>query len=308
MKFKTMMNSIGFFFKKNSPIILLVSGVGASLGSVITACVATRKLDKEQPIKEANEKLTIIENRVKNKEMTEQQAKKEKFGVFTKTGWKFVKLYSVPAVLFGLSTTCLVSGNKIMAARNAALSAGFSALQSSYIAYRDKVAEKIGKENEQDIYKEIIKKKNDNETFDGLKESRKSHNYDFFFDESCEQWEPDGRLNLDYLNTKENYLNRILQVKGYITMYDILFGSHGFSLNPAMFSDEVIMASHFFGWLRDGNNKQDHYVSLGLYDRDGENTVGAINMQKYGEKNFFVRFNNPYYIYDRIPKLMKENR
>lgn len=307
MNFKTMMNSIGFFFKKNSPVILLVSGIAASAGSVITACVATRKLDKEQPIKAANEKLTLIENRVKNNEMTEQQAKKEKFGVFTKTGWKFVKLYSIPVVLFGISTTCLVSGNKIMATRNAALSAGFSALQSSYMAYRDKVAEKIGKEGEQDIYKETINKKND-ETFDSLKESKKSHNYDFFFDSSCEQWEPDGRLNLDYLNTKENYLNRILQVKGYITMYDILFGSHGFALNPALFSDEVIMASHFFGWTRDGDSKQDHYVSLGLYDKDGENTIGAINMQKYGEKNFFVRFNNPYYIYDRIPKLMKENR
>ena len=86
-----MMNSIGFFLKKNSPVILLVSGIAASAGSVITACVATRKLDKEQPIKAANEKLTLIENRVKNNEITEQQAKKEKFGVFTKTGRKFVK-------------------------------------------------------------------------------------------------------------------------------------------------------------------------------------------------------------------------
>lgn len=302
-----MINSIGFFVKKNSPTILLITGIAASAGSVITACVATRKLDKEQPIKKANEKLTVIENRIKNNEMTEQQAKKEKLGVFTKTGWRLVKLYSIPVALFGISTTCLVSGNKIMATRNAALSAGFSALQSSYMAYRDKVAEKLGKENENDIYKETIKKKN-NETPDGSIDSRKSYNFDFFFDESCDRWEPDGRLNLNFLNTMENFLNRIIQIKGYITAYDILFGPHGFDLNPAMFSDEIIMASHFFGWTRDGSSKQDHYISLGLYDKDGESTIGAINMQKYGEKNFLVKFNNPYYIYDKIPKLMKENR
>lgn len=308
MNFKTMLNSVGFFIKKNAPEILLTVGLLTAASSVVTACVATKRLTDRKIIGEANKRLDEIQGRLERKEVTVEQAKKEKVGVFTKTGWKLVKLYSFPIALFGVSSACLIGGNKVMASRNAALSAGFSALQSSYLAYRENVAKKLGKDVENEIYQDSVVKKADEDGLDTPKKD-KSYSFDFIFDESCEQWEPDGRLNLNYLNTEENHFNRILQIKGYVTMYDILFGSHGFNLNPGQFSDEVISASHFFGWTRDGNRPgTDNYVSFGLYDKAGENTAGAINLQKYGEKNFFVQFNRPYYIYDRIPKLMKENR
>lgn len=306
MNFKSLVNASKFFIKKNSPVILLTTGIIASGASVVTACIATSKLQKNNPIKDANIKLDAINTKVETKEITTDQAKKERFGVFTKTGWKLIKLYSAPVALFGLSTACLIGGNKIMSSRNAALSAGISALQSSYCAYRQKVAEKLGKSDEEQIYKESIENPNKKYISNGITKNV-SRDYDFFFDPACSQWEPDGRLNLNYLNTLENFFNRQLDLNGYVTMYDILFGSKGFRLNPGMFTDEVISSSRFFGWLRDNNTPdRDSFISFGIYDKSGDNSVGAINMQRYGEKNFFVRFNSPYYIYDKIPKIMKE--
>lgn len=309
MDFKSLINVTKFFIKKNSPVILLTTGIIAAGGSVVTACIATSKLQKNNPIKDANIKLDAITSKVKANEITTNQAKKERFGVFTKTGWKLVKLYSAPVALFGLSAACLVGGNKIMSSRNAALSAGISALQSSYCAYRQKVAEKLGKSDEEQIYKESIESPDKKYISANGLAKHASRSFDFMFDSACDQWEDDGVLNLAYLNTLENYFNRQLDINGYVTVYDVLFSSKGFHLNPGLFSDEVISSSRFFGWTRDNNIPNlDNFISFGIYDKSGDNSAGAINMQKYGEKNFFVRFNTPYYIYNKIPKLMKENR
>lgn len=312
---KTLVSKAGFFVKKNAPTILLLVGIGTSAGAIVTASNSSRKLD--ETIKPANTKLEEIKTKVEKKEIDEKQAKKERVKVYTKTGWSLVKLYSLPVALYGTSVACFVGGNKILSNRVAGLTAGYSLLQNSFNDYRSRVAKSYGSDVEKRLYNGETREEVETKDADGKTGKAElwrpskldgsiRDGFSFIFDESMSDWEDNAQINLAYLDSKENYINRRLECQGYITVHEILFDI--FHVNPSEFSDEAIKASYQFGWLRNPKKEgHDNYVNIGLYDGD-QRSEAAIDMQRGYEKNFYVHFNNPYYIYDEIPSLMKKIR
>ena len=292
---KKILGSTKYFFKKNAPTILLVGGVVTSIGAIVTASIASTKLEKT--IKPSNEELDQIKNDEENKKISQKDAKKKRIGCYTKTGWKIIKLYSVPAIFYASSLGCFIGGHNVLSHRNAALVTSYAALQASYSQYKNKVEKYLKNEDSEEVTKD--EKENQKKELVNYTKLPGSA-FDFTFNRTVDGWDEDGRIGEAYLESKQTYFNRKLRCQGYITVYEVL---KDMGVDPNVFTDEVLNASRCFGWISDdtkvGEN-EDTYVSLGLENPDGEPTIGKINMTKYGEKNFKVHFNNPYYIYPRI--------
>lgn len=293
--FQKIFGNTKYFVKKNAPTLLLIGGIVGSVGAVVGASIASTKLDKT--IKPANEELEKIKKDSEENRISLEDAKKKRILCFTRTGWKVIKLYSIPAIFYISSIGCFIGGHNVLSHRNAALATSYAALQASYAQYKDKVEKYLETEEHPEI-SDLDKDKEKKELINYSKINGSS--FDFTFNRSVDGWDEDGRIGEAYLESKQTYFNRKLNCQGYITVYEIL---KDMGIDPNVFTDDILNASRCFGWLSDDTKVGEHedtYVSLGLESPDGEATIGKINMTKYGEKNFKVRFNSPYYIYPRI--------
>lgn len=147
--------------KAHSPEILLIAGIAGAVGTVILACVGTRKLDavledSKQRIDEAKE--TAVEN---EDEQTTSGSQKALVLAYAQTSLDFAKIYGPAVVLGGLSIYCLLSSHRIMKDRNESLAAAYTTVYTAFKQYQNRVAEKIGAEAEKEIRYAVEKKKVD---------------------------------------------------------------------------------------------------------------------------------------------------
>ena len=142
----------------NSPLILTAVGVA---GTVTTAYLAAKasfrgaevlleyETDRERRAILASEKAGSPDPVI-----LVPLTKREKFDLL----WK---LY-IPAVSTGVVTcSSIVFANRITTKRAAALATAYSLSERAYAEYRDKVVEKLGKEDEAEIRKEVARKRID---------------------------------------------------------------------------------------------------------------------------------------------------
>ena len=145
--------------KAHSPEILLIAGIAGAVGTVILACVGTRKLDavledSKQRIDEAKE--TVVEN---EDEQATSNNQKALVLAYAQTSLDFAKIYGPAIVLGGLSIYCLLSSHRIMKDRNESLAAAYTTVYTAFKQYQNRVAEKIGAEAEKEIRYAVEKKK-----------------------------------------------------------------------------------------------------------------------------------------------------
>ena len=189
--------------KAHSPEILLIAGIAGAVGTVILACVGTRKLDavledSKQRIDEAKE--TAVEN---EDEQTTSGSQK------------------------GL----VLAYAQIMKDRNESLAAAYTTVYTAFKQYQDRVAEKIGAEAEKEIRYAVEKKKVDEtETDENGKQKKLKKSIDIatmpsgyakFFDECSREWVKDPELNLMFLRGKQAMLNNKLQACGFVFLNEV---------------------------------------------------------------------------------------
>ena len=286
-----------FWFKKNSPELLVGTGLILSAASTILAIFETRKLEKiVTPDKKKIEKL---KEEMKNQDPNvpaEIDYKKELGTVRRKLAFNVCKLYAPSFIAFVLSTACVLSSHKIMKGRNLALAAAYATLESGYKAYRERVAERFGKEVENEIYRGITKEKrvvvdeNGNEIEKEIEVENLHSEWGVLFEESNDNWVHNSILNLEWLEMQERLANMKLKAQGYLFLKDVY---KMLGLDENSIDNRKLQGSHVVGWLYDPDDPtRDSYVSFGLKDRTtGEYTNRALNMKLYGECNVFVDFN-----------------
>lgn len=222
------------FIKCKSPQILLVAGIGAVVGGVITACKATRKVDTIK--KETEEFIDICETSV-GKECedgsvyTEEDKtvdiKNEKF----LTVMRSVRAYVVPTLLVAGGIVSIIFSHKIMKDRLDGMMAAYTMLTNAYACYRRRVAEKYGADAEFDIYhgkgvgtdlddglgnRIIIDKECANDP------TITASPYTFIFDARNPYWSNSNALNAAFLIRTRNMLNQRLWTKGSLYLDDVL--------------------------------------------------------------------------------------
>jgi hypothetical protein len=264
-------NKAGFQLKKHSPEIFIVAGVIGTVVSAVMACKATTKV--KEILDKTKSDLDTIHDCAENGSMTEkyseEDAKKDTAIVYLQTGVKLAKLYG-PAVAIGaVSISATVASHVILKSRNVSLAAAYLAIDKTLKEYRERVAERFGKEIEHELRYNIKAKKIEETILDENGKEKKVKkdinvvgidgysDYARFFDASSREWEKNPESNLFFLRTQERFANERLKAVGHLYLnevYDILD-------IPRSKAGQIV------GWVYDPKNPTgDNRVDFGIYE------------------------------------------
>jgi hypothetical protein len=265
--------------QKNAPGILMVAGIVGSIASTVLACRATLKLEKT--LDEIQKDVDQVEHKENAHEFDHDKAMMR---VYIHGTYKIVKLYA-PAMIIGVASIgCLTKSRGIQNNRYAALSAGYSALQASYDAYRERVRNELGEEKELEFYHAIeveqIGRGGKLEKFKRADPNRWSP-YAKMFDESNVNWKKTGEANRLFIQAQQNYCNHLLHSRGHVFLneaYDLLD-------IPRTPQGQIV------GWVRDNG---DNFVDFGIYEAGNANFVNGY------EVSIILDFNVDGQVYDLI--------
>lgn len=264
-------NRAGLKLKKHSPEIMVTAGVIGVVASAIMACKATTKASSiVDEMKEEMDEIREAVDMVDEETYSKEDLKRDTAIVYLQTGVKFAKLYGASIALGTLSITSILVGHNILRKRNLALAAAYTAIDTSFKAYRGRVVERFGKELDKElrynikakeVEETVVDKKTGEEkvvkkTID-VADPNEYSDYARFFDDGCNGWSKDPEFNLMFLKQQQSYANDLLKSRGHLFLnevYDLL-------------GIQRTKAGNIVGWIYDEKNPVgDNFVDFGIYD------------------------------------------
>ena len=279
-KLSRSIHKVGFKFKKHSPEILTGAGIVCVVASTVMACKATTKLSAilDETKEQTDQIHGYVENNGYSEKYTENDEKKDLAIVYTKSCVNVAKLYG-PSILIGvLGVTSILAGNNVLRKRNVALTAAYTAVDSSFKKYRERVVERFGeavdrelKNNARKEEVEVVETDENGETKTVKKTAYVVNPSDIseyarFFEEYTlddkgnriknTYWVSDNEYNLFFLKKAESFANDKLRINGYLFLNEVY----------EMLGIPKTKAGQVVGWVYDEKNPVgDNYVDFGLY-------------------------------------------
>ena len=283
-------NRAGLKLKKYSPEILVAAGIVGTVAGAVMACKATTKISGI--LEDTKEQLDTIHKVAEDGEMdtnegvvsyTEEDAKKDTTIVYTHTAVKFAKLYGPSIAVGTLSIASILAGHNILRKRSIALAAAYTAVETSFKEYRNRVVERFGAELDRELKYNLKSKEIEETTIDENGKEKKVKKtvtvadgdilsrysaYAKFFDESCLGWEKDPEYNLMFLRRQQDYANERLKSRGHLFLNEVY----------EMLGINRTKAGAVVGWVYDEKNPiGDNHVDFGIYDVYNEATRSFVN-------------------------------
>lgn len=294
----------GLVVKKYSPEILLGVGVVAIVGGTVLACRAT--LEVEDILDEAKKDIDDLkEGRVVTNEdgtSVVLDTDTETLALtYVKMGLDIAKLYAPAVGLTVGGISCVLCSHNIMTKRQLGLVAAYEAVDKSFAAYREKVAEELGEDKDRHFYygttKETVKEeivdpetgkvKKVKKTIEKVDGSQTRSPYARFFDDASTEWAETAEYNLMFLLKTQTYCQQMLETRGHLFLnevYDLLD-------IPRSQAGAVV------GWIWDKKSDYNEYVDFGIFDENDEPKRDFVN----GLNNaILLDFNVQGVIYDMI--------
>lgn len=285
--------------KKYSPEILLGLGLAGGVTAAVMACKATGKMT--EVIEEHNNEMGVIDHAEQydhNEEGT-KELRKMKADRYLATAKDTVKLYAPAVGLGAASIACILGSYGILHKRNVALVAAYSMLNETFAAYRTRVKDELGEDQDKHFlfgtHKETIEVEEEGKNGKTKKVKKEIEvvnpyglsQYAKCFDNSCLNWENDPDYNKMFLTRQQNWANDKLKAQGHLFLnevYDML----GFPRTKA---------GTIIGWVFDPDGDGDNYVDFGIFNIYNETSRDFVNGY---EKNIWLDFNVDGVIYDLI--------
>lgn len=283
--------------KAKSPEILMVAGVIGVIGSTVAACKATRKLDgildeHQKHIDEISEYVESLDENRADADGNVYSEKDERHDIavtYKDTVIGIVKLYAVPVLTGALSIACIFQSHRILNRRLMAMSTLYNSTDQAFKAYRKRVAEKIGAEEERNIRYGIKKEEVEEVQENGKKKKRIVDTmtedptmyspYARYFDESSPMWDRNADYNKLFLVSQQEIANNQLQAKRRLFLNEVY----------DMLGLQQTEAGQRVGWIYDKENPiGDNFVDFGIYDlysNRGHDFVNGL------ERNILLDFN-----------------
>lgn len=239
---------------RNAPGLLMTGGILSMVGGTVSACKATLKV--HDIVDEAVNTLHFIESlEGQNKPLktgeiyTTELAEIDKKNLKIKTMVAVAKGYLPAITLIALGIVGICCGHTVLKQRYTTMIVAYEGIKTSFENYRKKVADKWGKEAENDIYygektKKIVKAIDENgEVYDKEIETRVggcSDGYHVIFcPETTRDFSDWNTMNAAFIIGQLSYLNRKLHEDGYVY------------LNTALeaFGFETVPEGQVLGWI-----------------------------------------------------------
>lgn len=279
---------IGFQLSKRSPEILLAVGLIGVVAGTIVACKATTKASAimERTKGELDAVHECLEE--KEEEYDEETAKKDTAIIYTHTALDFVKLYAPAVGIFAVSVACILVSHNVLNKRYLSVSAAYAAANKAFSEYRSRVANRFGKEVENEIRynikaKELEKKsvdENGNEVIEKTTVDAANMDDDHIsrcFDETNPYWQKTPGYNRSFLQNMQCHANTILHAQGYLFLNDV-YDLLGFPKTKL---------GHVVGWKLGAKNS-DSFVDFGIFESTKPEVVDFLRGQ---ERSVWLNFN-----------------
>ena len=277
-------NKAIFKTRQHSPEICMIVGVVGTVGSAIWACVATRKLD--DVMDESRSKIDAVHDDVKAiedgevVEYTMKDCKKSLTTIYMQASWELTKLYGPSILLGALSIGSIVTSNRILRQRNAALATAYMTVNKSFKEYRSRVVEKFGKEVDQELryniqhntMETVVQNEDGTQTvvteeYDVVDPNTLSP-YARIYDCGNTGWNDDPEQTLWFLRKQQNWADEKLKAQGYLYLNTVL-EDLGFPKTKI---------GHEVGWIYDEKNPHgDNFVDFGIFDVNNSATRRFVN-------------------------------
>lgn len=264
---------------KNKPRIFMFGGIGLSAAGTVTACAATYKhIDRI---------LDVTREKMESADEAENPGKEKAKAVLSCAG-EFAKTYAVPVALMAAGYGGIIYANHLHEVKENILSESLTTLGAAYTAYRKRVEEKLGKEEEENVRlgakdvketTEVTKDGKTKKTSQVVKEIDKltgleASPFAKFFDQSsrcfsdAEDVIARAEYNMEFLKKMEEECNRILRVQGHLLLKDVY----------EKLDIPITKASLVAGWVYNNPDQvTDDYVDFGLYDKSKWATRRFVN-------------------------------
>lgn len=279
-KLSRSIHKVGFKFKKHSPEILTGAGIVCVVASTVMACKATTKLSTilDETKEQTDQIHGYVEKNGYSEKYSEKDEKKDLAIVYTKSCVNVAKLYG-PSILVGvLGVTSILAGNNVLRKRNVALTAAYTAVDSSFKKYRERVVERFGeavdRELKNNARKEEVEIVETDENGEEKVVKKAAYvvspsdisEYARFFEEytvddkgnkiNNKYWTSNNEYNLMFLKKAESFANDKLRINGYLFLNEVY----------EMLGIPKTKAGQVVGWVYDEKNPVgDNYVDFGLY-------------------------------------------
>lgn len=312
MSFKDFTSKVGFQLKKHTPEILtgtaIASGVAAFVVGIIKADDVKKKIqdhkDRMAELHADIEEIAETEDALLPAERRRLVAAE-----YGKTAFEVGKVLALPIGLELLSIGAITANYIDNKKRYTAVSTLLSATTMAYEAYRKKVADKLGEEEEQKIYYGIEEHEVEEVEVDEkgkekvVKKKVKDYNlndpYSIVWEEGTSKYfntYETNTLRYTFLEGVQREANDKLIAKGYLTLAEV-FDLLGYT--PYLAHEETIRMAREVGWIYNKHDQVgDSYVKIGI-GKDDQNSLDF----KEGKDDFILlSFNCMGSIYAEIPK------
>lgn len=232
--------------KRNSPQIFMAMGIAGMVGATLFACKASIEFNEE--VKESRARIDDIRA---SKDISEEDRSKMIASCYIHTTIKGVSLYTPAVILGGLSIASILTSNKIMQERNAALATAYMGLENKFKQYRDRILDRFGEQVEYEVYngvkpKEIVETVTDENGEEHTvtktvyeKTGPSCSMYEALFDEKSRSFEPDANYNRMFVEQCEKNANIKLRRQGHLFLNEVL----------DMLDLPRTKAGNFVGWI-----------------------------------------------------------
>ena len=267
------LGSTEIFMKRNAPTILTATGVAGFIASTILTIKATNQAVEVLP------QISKDIRQVKDKEIDANYTANMKAGELTGTYFnslvKLGKIYGPALATGSAAIICVISAHNMMLKRQASLLAAYSALDAGFKAYRKRVAEKLGVDEELELYRRPNMRALDQDetgnTPDGcqidFQDELMPSPYARFFDSSSPQWSKTPEYNLMFLRAQQDWANDRLRAYGHIFLNEV-YDALGLARSQA---------GQIVGWKFDHEDGADGYVDFGIYQIGDECNRAFVN-------------------------------
>lgn len=292
-------NKVKVFGQKNSPEILLGIGIVGFIGTVVTACIVSSKVEsvlddhkiKMSKIEEAKE--LIASGEMDAEDYTQKDEILDKVKFYTETGVALLKLYGPTIGLGAMSVYCVLSGHKILNGRYVGALTAYNGLLGTFKKYRKNVVDAYGQDVDRAMRygAEYILEKKKNEKGEKVTEKKENIEMTFpdddtarYFDAQNPNWDPNPNFDIMFLRGQQNILNDILQTRGHVFLNEV-YDALGFEHTPQ---------GAVLGWVK---GMGDDYIDFGLYDQSKDPIRRFVNGQ---DNVVLLEFNHDGVIWDMI--------
>lgn len=265
------MGSGSLWAKQHGPTMLTAGGL---IGGAITVALAIRQTSKAQPVMEKIQKdLTEARQDLPHGDGPEHQ--KVLVKAYAKASLELAEQYWPVAAMGAASAVAIIAGHRTMLKRQASLVAAYSLLDAGFKAYRRKVAEVIGEDEEKKLWVEqqvaALGRERGLEACERIaaEDLAVSSPYTFFFCEGNPNWKPSAEHNKFFLVCQQNWANDRLIRRGFLYLNEVL-ESLGLPWTQA---------GQHVGW-KISQDDSDSFVSFGMYDIADECKRAFVNGQE----------------------------